>query len=100
VVEEAVDRRRPGAGERREPLGPVGAQTAGWARTVAPALVPLLQRLRARVQRRDEPLGIDQVVVLAAVGGAVEVLAAQLQPQVAREHPRAFARPGRVARLP
>src|SRR5438105_3808247 len=56
VVEEAVDRRRPEAGQQREPLGPVRAQPAGRAGTAAAALVPRLQRSGARVQRRDEAL--------------------------------------------
>src|SRR5689334_11372220 len=69
VVEEAVDRRGPGTGEQRELLGTVGTQSAGWAWTAAAAVVPLLQRLGARVQRGDEQRRVDQVVVLAAVDG-------------------------------
>src|SRR5215211_650897 len=57
------------------------------ARTGTPAapLVPAFQRLRALVQRSHEPFGVDQVVVLAAVGRPVEVFAGQPQPEVAGE---------------
>src|SRR5690349_19385582 len=99
VVEEAVDRRGPGTGEQRELLCTVRAQAAGWARADAAAVVPLLQCLGARGERGDELRRIDQLVVLAAVEGPVQVLAGQLQPQVAREHAGTVATAGRVERL-
>ncbi len=65
------------------------AQPAARARAAATAGVPGVELGRRGLQRPHERLRVDQVVVLAAVGRPVEVLAGQAQPQVARHDPGA-----------
>ena len=76
---------------------PAGAGAAGRAGGARPsAVVPGLQGVGAGGDGRDGAAGIEQVGVLAAVRGPVQVLAPQPQPQVTGEDPGTVAEPGRV----
>src|SRR4029450_12456720 len=94
----------PGAPGPRRPPPPGGppAPRPGWGGgdpprgtgPAAPAGVPVAQCARRPLPDRPAFVRVQQVGVLT--GRAVEVLAPEAQAQLASEHPRAVAEPGRV----
>src|SRR6185312_6151203 len=69
VVEEAVDGRGPETGPRGHLLGPVRAETAGWARAATADGVPGVQGRGRRLEGGHEAARVEEVAVLGAVGG-------------------------------
>src|SRR4051794_38263685 len=99
VVEQAVDRCGPESSEQRQFLGSVLTQAAWRAGPASAAFVPGVEGGGPLVQDVDEPSGVEGFVVLTAVGGEVQVLAGERQPQVAGERSRALTRAGRITWL-
>src|SRR5674536_405087 len=93
VVDVVVGQRRPARRCRRQLRVDQRPQPTGWSGADTPGVVPRLQRCSGPLQLVKGAERVDEPVVVTAV----EVLAGQLQPQVAGVGPRPVPEAGRVS---
>ena len=94
VVQQPGYRDSPGASRAGDALGHMGSQPTGGTRSGAAAVVPGLEGLCAGTQGLEGVGRVEQTVV----GGGVEVLAPQLEAQVAGKDARPVAEAAWVVR--